>query len=300
MIHSFNRRNFIGLATLGAGALAIEPVSVSADDVNNFETVQLTKEIKCSRIGFGTGMRGSQRQSDFTRAGWNKGIEMLRYAYDRGIRLFDCADAYGTHLVVAEALKDKPRDSYVIVTKVWLNKGGAIPEQERLDPQITVKRLLRELRTEYIDVLQLHCLYDTQWTTIFAEAMESMEKLKQQGVIRAHGVSSHSNAVTELAAKTAWCDVIHVRLNSEGMNMDGPKDDVAKRVEQCVQVTKQAHDAGKGIIAMKLIGEGKMSNDLAMRKKSIKFVKELDCVDAMIVGFTETEHITEFLQNVAG
>jgi 2,4-dienoyl-CoA reductase-like NADH-dependent reductase (Old Yellow Enzyme family) len=118
-------------------------------------------------------------------------------------------------------------------------------------------------------------------------------------LIRAHGISSHSNAATELAAETEWCDVIHVRMNSEGFNMDGPQNDAGKRVEESVRVAKRAHEAGKGIICMKVLGEGKMANDPEMRKKSTKFISQLDSVNTMIVGFTEKEHSSELVANVA-
>ena len=295
------RRDFLSLTTLAASTAALTPWSnaaaqaaVSADPV----WVPLTKDVKATRVGFGTGMRGWQRRSDLTRAGYPKAIELLRFAYDSGVRLFDCADLYGTHDVVAEALKDKPRDSYVVVSKMWLRANG-LPEVERLDPQVTIKRFLQETRSQYIDVVQIHCMSDAKWTQEFASAMESMAKLKKEGVIRAHGISSHSNAATELAAATEWCDVIHVRMNSEGMSMDGPQDNPAKQVEDAVRAAKTAHVAGKGIICMKVLGEGRMADKPDLRKKSTKFISQLDCVNTMIVGFSEKEHITEFMTNLA-
>jgi aryl-alcohol dehydrogenase-like predicted oxidoreductase len=293
------RRDFLSLTTLAAGAAALNPLTGVAQTAAQPAAptapiepvwVPLTKEVKTTRIGFGTGMRGSQRQSELTRGGYHKAIDMLRYAYDMGIRLFDCADLYGTHNVVAEAMSGKPRDSYILVTKCWV-KGGGIPEAERLKPEETAKRVCRELGTDYSDVLQIHCLDNDRWTREFAEAMESMEKLKKAGVIRAHGISSHSRSATELATTTEWCDVVHVRINSEGMSMDGS-------VEDNVQNIKKCHDAGKGIIAMKVVGEGRMSNDAEMRKKSTKFVMDMGAVDCMIIGFTEKAHITEFVTNV--
>jgi aryl-alcohol dehydrogenase-like predicted oxidoreductase len=302
------RREFLGMAALGAGTLTLETISAQEtakqtivkkvekpNDLN--EWVQLTKEVRCSRIGFGTGMRGSQRTSDLTRMGWPKGIELLQFAYDHGVRFFDCADLYGTHFVVAEAMKGKPRDSYVLGTKIWLLSGG-IPEKERLSPEETIPRFLREFKTDYIDLVQIHCMTDKNWTSKNEEAMASLARLKEKGLIRAHGVSTHSNAAVEHAAQTVWCDTIHVRINSEGMNMDGPRDNPAQRVEESVRAIQTAHNAGKGIIAMKVLGEGKMSGDYELRKKSTNFVKNLDCVDVMIVGFTEKQHITEFVDLV--
>jgi aryl-alcohol dehydrogenase-like predicted oxidoreductase len=245
--------------------------------------------------------------------GYPKAIEMLRYAYDRGIRLFDCADMYGTHDVVTQALKGKPRDSYVLVTKLWL-RGGGLPEQERLDPGVTVRRFLRECSTDYIDVVQIHCVDTGAWTQgdpnatgdgrerwaqqRYADAMGSLAKLKQEGLIRAHGISSHSIAASELAAKETWCDVVHVRINSEGLSLDTPQNN-PQAVENAVRVCKENHDAGKGIIAMKVLGEGRMASDPEMRKRSTKFVMDLGTVNTMIIGFTEMEQITEFVTNVA-
>ncbi len=296
------RREFLSVAALGAGSVALGGLAstvqagVRPKAFDPFELVQLTPDIKCSPIGFGTGMRGGNRTSELTRAGWPKGIEMLRYAYDLGVRLFDCADMYGTHFVVAEALKGKPRDSYTLVSKVWL-LPGALPEKERLLPEETLPRLLRELKTDYIDVLQLHCMSNGNWTKEFEDAMKSMEKLKKEGKIRAHGISSHSYDATSLAAETDWCDVVHCRINSEGMIMDGPREDAAARVNLAVECAQKAKKAGKGIIAMKVLGEGHMSHDAELRKKSTHFVANLDCVDTMIVGFTEKEHITELVEN---
>jgi aryl-alcohol dehydrogenase-like predicted oxidoreductase len=299
------RRDFLSMTTLAAGAVALTPLAGVAQTTTPMVPVEpfwvpLTKEVKTTRIGFGTGMRGGNRRSDLVRGGYPKAIEMLRYAYDMGIRLFDCADMYGTHDVVAEALRGKPRDSYVLVTKVWVRPGG-IPETERLAPEELIKRFLREfgaLRTDYIDVVQIHCMDNNRWTGEWVAAMESLEKAKKAGLIRAHGISSHSNAATEKAAETEWCDVVHVRINSEGMHMDGPRDDAAARVAETVRTTKVAHEAGKGVIAMKVVGQGDMK-DLETRKKSTKFVMDLGTVNCMIVGFTEKEQITEFVTNVA-
>ncbi len=292
------RRQFIGAATLGvlATGLHVQGQDEVKKDLPAVPTVPLTKEIKCSRIGFGTGMRGGNRQSNLTRHGREKGLQLLHYAYDHGVRFFDCADLYGTHQIVADAMTGKPRDSYTIVSKIWVRPGG-IPEKERPEADIVIARFLKELKTDYIDVLQIHCMDKADWTTTFEPIMEQLEKLKQKGMIRSHGISSHSNVATELAAKTPWTDTVHIRINSEGMNMDGPKDDAAARVAEGVRTAKLCKAAGQGIIAMKVVGEGKMAGDAALRKKSAAFVKSLDCVDVMIVGFDEIEHIAEFIEN---
>jgi len=297
------RRDFLGLTTLATGTLALNPLTGAADPSTPLEPVEpvwvpLTKDVKTTRIGFGTGMRGWERRSDLTRLGYPKAIEMLRFAYDQGIRLFDLADLYGTHDVVSEALRGKPRDSYTLVTKLWLRPGNALPETERPDPQISVRRFLRELRTDYIDVVTIHCITDNRWVEDYAEPMESLETLKKEGLIRAHGISSHSNPGTARAAEVEWGDVVLVRMNSEGDHMDGPRDNPTARVEETLRTTKLAHEAGKGIICMKVLGQGTMEDNPELRKKSTTFIAQLDCVDTMIVGFSELGHISEFIANV--
>jgi len=302
------RRDFLSLTTLAAGAAVAAPLAATtqanaaqvADLARQWPVepvwLPLTKDVKTTLIGFGTGMRGGQRRADLTRMGYPKAIQLLRLAYDLGIRHFDLADLYGTHDVVAEALRDKPRDSYILVSKMWL-LGGGIPEQERLPAGQTVRRFLREMRTDYIDVVQIHCVQNNRWMTEYETQMDNLARLKQEGLIRAHGISSHAFAATDSAADSEWCDVVHVRINSEGMAMDGRQDD-PNTVREAVRVTRKAYDAGKGVIAMKVLGEGRMATNPELRKSSTKFVMDLNCVHSMIIGFTELEHITEFVANV--
>ena len=65
---------------------------------------------------------------------------------DEGVRLFDCADSYGSLPMVAKALKGKPRESYVLVSKVWCHPKGGIPDDEsRDDSMAVIERFLREV-----------------------------------------------------------------------------------------------------------------------------------------------------------
>ena len=251
--------------------------------------IPLTDKVSCTRLGFGTGMRGGNRASDIVRMDETKAIGLLQYAYDKGLRLFDMADLYGSHPIVTKALDGKPRDSYTLVSKVWVH-NGALPEPERPDADVVLKRFLKECKTDYIDVLQIHCMMNGDWVGQFGKQMEIMERLKEEGLIRAHGVSCHANTALEVAAKTLWTDTVHVRINHDGAKMDGP-------VEGVVAVTKACHDAGIGVIGMKVMGEGTFGNDLQKRKKSVDFVLNLDCVDVFVIAFDEKSQIDELLTN---
>lgn len=293
------RREFLGasataiLATQAAYGeetpVKARPKKVFSD--NPLALVDITDKVKATRIGFGTGMRGSQRQSDITRMDRKKAVELLQFAYDKGIRLFDMADLYGSHQVVAEALAGKPREELTYISKIW-QLGGGIPEPERPEPEVVIKRFLKELNTDYIDIVQIHCMMNANWAKDQAKVMDGLEKCKEQGLILAHGCSCHSNNSLEVAAKTPWTDVVHIRINSEGANMDGKVADVQA-------VAEKVHDAGVGTIAMKVLGEGKFADKPELRKKSIEFLLGLEYIDVMVAAFSEKEHITEFIENVA-
>ena len=109
----------------------------------------------------GTGFSGYNRSSNITRAGVAESI--IRQAYEKGIRFFDCADSYGTHPYTAAALKGIPRESIYLAPKCGLGQGG-IPETERPDADIVIDRFRKELNTDYIDLVQIHCMTDGEWT----------------------------------------------------------------------------------------------------------------------------------------
>ena len=123
------------------------------------------------------------------------------------------------------------------------------------------------------------------WTQEMRKQMDLLDEVKRKGLIRAHGVSIHSLEAMEAAASEPWVDVIHARVNMYGHATDGP-------MEKVVPILRKAHAAGKGIIAMKLSGEGTF--DAAQRETNLRFVMGLDCVDAMVVGFEKREQIDEF------
>ena len=256
-----------------------------------YETVPLGRtKLKLSRFCLGTGMSGSSRQSNHTRMGKQKLEALLQGAYDRGIRVFDLADLYGTHPYLIPALKEIPRDKYAIITKVWLHSGG-LPEPERPDVDVVVTRFLKEIGTDHIDLVLLHCVTSANWPNELRRPMDGLAKLKDKGLIRAHGVSCHSIAALEAAAAEPWVDSVHARINPFGMSMDD-------KPEKVVPVLKKLHNAGKGVVGMKIIGEGRLRNDPEKRDESARYVLGLGCVDVLNIGFEKTEEIDDFAARV--
>lgn len=294
MKKNITRRQFLtttvavgaGSVLLGKTALRL-PSRVPVLSSDPLQIVTLGKSgIKTTLLGMGTGFSGYNRSSNITRAGVAESV--IHAAYEKGIRFFDCADSYGTHPYTAAALKDYPRESYTLSSKIWVGPGG-IPDRERPDADVVVDRFRRELKTDYLDMIQIHCMTDARWTDKEKKQMDILENLKAKKIIGAHGVSVHSLEAMEAAVNNPWIDVIHVRINPFGEVMD--KSDV----NSVVTVIEKLHKAGKGVIGMKLIGNGNFRDDSEKIDASLKYVLGLGTVDMIIVGFEKPDQIDNYL-----
>ena len=290
------RREFLAgsLAALGAGVLGTQTGCQTQNKITFYQPYdRLTlgnTGIEVSRLCMGTGMKGWMRQSNQTRLGEKKFLNLIQAAYDRGIRVFDLADLYGTHQYIAKALKGIDRDKYVLISKIWWRNNG-LPEKERPDPDIVVNRFCKELDTDYIDVVLLHCVDSGDWPNELRRQMDILAQLKEKNIIGAHGISCHSLDALKAAVNEPWVDSVNTRINPYGIKMDGPAEEVAP-------VLHQLHDAGKGVVAMKLIGEGSYRDSDEKRDHAVKYVLQLGCVDVLNVGFENTQEIDDFAARI--
>lgn len=290
------RREFIHRTALGVGGLIVAaPQAARAHSpaayFDPYALVPLGRTpLKVSRFCLGTGMRGGQRASNHTRMGKQAFETLIRESFDRGTRLFDLADLYGTHPYVMPALKGIPRDRYQIATKVWF-MPGSLPEPERPDADVVIPRFLKELQTDYIDLVLLHCVTSAKWPEELRRQMDLLSRLKEQGHVRALGVSCHSLAALEAAAREPWVESVHARINPYAMSMDGPPEKVAP-------VLKAIHDAGKGVVGMKIMGEGRLRTDDERRDASVKYALTLGCVDVLNVGCESMAEVDDLAARV--
>lgn len=300
----FDRRGFIGtsaglaagLATYGHSTrtLIAKTGEPSTGTVPPPPQIELGNTgIKMSRLGQGTGVRGGNRQSNQTRMGFDKFVDLFHHAYDRGITFFDLADLYGTHVYFREALRTIPRDKISILTKIWWRYDG--PEENtsaahrRQAVRSTLERFCHELTTDHLDIVLLHCLQDARWTEKMNPYMDELIKAKEAGKVRAVGVSCHDFGAMKTAAASDWVDVILARINPEGVLMDASPAEV-------VDLLRQAKASGKAIIGMKIFGEGQL---IEQRERCIEYAQNHDFMDAMTIGFEKPEQIDEVLSLMA-
>jgi aryl-alcohol dehydrogenase-like predicted oxidoreductase len=290
--NNLTRRQFLTTVGAGAGTVLFGSAASAmlagstAASTDPLQIVTLGNTgIKTTLLGMGTGFNGYNHSSAITRAG--NAESMIRYAWDRGIRFFDCADAYGTHPYIARALKDIPREKYTLCTKIMIDLQPESP-----DTDIIVDRFRKELNTDYIDIVQIHSQTSAGWTGEQKKHMDILEILKSRGIIKTHGVSIHSLEALEAAAASPWVDVVHVRINSFGASMD------SRDPARVAPVIEKMHKSGKGIIGMKLIGGGNFRKDPEKIDQSLKFVLGLGTVDMIIIGFEHPEQIDNYLGRI--
>ncbi|HSI34595.1 MAG: aldo/keto reductase [Phycisphaerae bacterium] len=150
-------------------------------------------------------------------------IEAIRASLDAGVNTIDTAAIYGmgySEELVAKAIAGRPRASVVIATKCGMRWDG--PDDEGSDPwaqkdrtgkDVTIRRnarphsilyeceqSLKRLKTDYIDLYQIHW---PDLTTPVEDSMGAMVKLKEQGKIRAIGVSNYNVEWLERASRVA-------------------------------------------------------------------------------------------------
>jgi 1-deoxyxylulose-5-phosphate synthase len=231
--------------------------------------------IEVTRLCIGTGSDGWSGSSAQTRLGFEPCLHLLRYAYDRGIRFWDSADAYGSHPHVREALRQVGRENVVVTTKTT----SRTPEEVEAD----VHRFLREQGSDYLDIVLLHCLTEPDWTSRYRSSMDALSRMKERGLVRAVGVSCHNFGAFRAAAQDPWVEVVLARINYAGVSMDAAPEEV-------VPVLDEMHTAGKGIYGMKVVGNGKLTGDV---RKAVRYVMDLPSVDSLVIGMRSEAEIDQ-------
>ena len=283
-----NRREFIIRTACGVGtallarqsfALGLAP---AASKFSAIDTVEIGRTgIKTSRLAMGTGTFGFAGRSNQTALGSKELVNLLLNGYDNGLRLFDTSDSYGSHPHIAGALKHVPRDKVTVMTKTDTRDAQGV----RAD----LDRYRRELGTDYIDVVLLHCLTEGDWTERYKGAMDVLSEAREKGIIRAHGCSCHTIEALRAAARSPWVQVDLARINPIGAHMDASPATVTG-------VLREMRAAGKGIIGMKILGQGEMRN---RPDDALRYALSLNLLDAFTIGAENKAEQNDLIRRIA-
>jgi predicted aldo/keto reductase-like oxidoreductase len=237
-------------------------------------------------LGFGTGTGGyGGRKGGSDQNHLDNLSNLLYFAWQNGIKLYDTAVVYETHKPIRNFLRRVPRESVEIMTKQ--------PVQMFLNGTLTtitengIKKILIELGTSYIDIFLIHCcqspnfIYETK-------TIDILNKMKRQGYINKIGISVHDMDAIKVAGTQDWIDVILCPLNYNNISTTSSQLSMGT-TEQVVEELKKIK--GKRIIAMKVFGEGGL---IADKKKCIEWIKKQP-ID-YIIGMTSEQQILENIE----
>jgi len=206
--------------------------------------------------------------------------DYLKYGTDQGIIYWDTADAYKTHPSVKEALKSVPREKVTIMTKTRARTSVAM--------KADLDRFRQETGSEYFDILLLHAVTSPSWPQEMEGAMEVLAEARQKGIVRTHGLSCHSLEALQTAAKTPWARVVLARINPAQERMDGDPATI-------LSVLREFKAAGKGVIGMKILGEGALRDKV---DSSLRFALSQDCIDCFTIGAADRNELADLIKRL--
>lgn len=209
----------------------------------------------------------------------DEGAYLIQYAYSKGIDFLDTAEIYENYEYIREALKGISRSKYTIATKCY-----AYTEEMA---QESLELALKELKTDYIDIFLLHEQESIHTLRGHYDAIKYFLRAKEEGKIRAFGISTHNVAGVKGALEFPEIDIIHPLVNKKGLGIhDGSIEDMLGELKKC-------KDLGKGIYGMKPLGGGHLIKEA---EDALLFVKNIDFIDSIAIGIQSIDEIDADIQ----
>ncbi|TAN69118.1 aldo/keto reductase [Paraclostridium sordellii 8483] len=217
--------------------------------------------LKINRIGFG----GIPIQR-VTQQDTNKIIDEL---INQGINFIDSARGYTvSEEYIGNAIEGK-RDNFILASKSM----SRTYEDMLKDVDITLKNF----KTDYIDLYQLHNVKSDEYENIFNDNMayKALLDCKSQGKIKNIGITSHSIDTIKKAVRDEKFDTIQFPYNIVE--------------DQADEIFREAHKRNIGIIVMKPLAGGAINN----AKLAIKYILSKEYIDVVIPGMDSVDQVLE-------
>ena len=202
--------------------------------------------------------------------------ELISYAKESGINLLDTAPAYGASEERIGKLLFKSRHDWVISTKVGEEFIDGISQYD-FSKQATIKSVensLQKLKTDYLDIVLVHSNGNDQRIIEEENIFDTLAKLKDQGKIRAYGMSTKT--ITGGLLTVDYADIAMVTYN------------VNETQDQ--EIIAYAQQKQKGIFIKKAFASGYLTSSIS---ENMRRVFEQSGVTSIIIGTINTKHLKE-------
>jgi len=284
-----SRRRFLKAGVAGLAGITILPAMKGAGDSQ--ARTGSGKELKIVKRKLGK--TGLELPVVSVGAGAAQSPEIIAAALDMGIVHLDTANSYGrgrNEEMIGEVIKGRPRDSFVITTKVT---GGEDRRTGLFRKSATADMFIEKFETslgrlgiDHVDILMIHSVA-TEGAANHEPYLEALAKMKKEGKARLVGVSTHANEpeVIETVARSDVHDVVLTAYNFRQPHL--------KEMQSAME---KAAGAGKGIIAMKTQAgvwwEESRENMIDM-KAALKWALSNRNVHTAIPGTDSIAHLEE-------
>ncbi len=215
-----------------------------------------------------------------------EGAAVLRYALERGINFVDTAQYYRTYPYIRSALADGKFDHVVLCSKSLCADHDGMME--------AIHEAQQELGRPVIDIFLMHEVRSGQLAERIG-AWQALLQAKQQGLVRAIGLSTHHVDICRAAAELPELDVVFPLLNVAGLGIR--KGDAFASREEMLEAIRACHAAGKGVFSMKAFGGGALT---ARYQEALRFAFSQPCVDSVMIGFGKTAEVDDLLAFLDG
>ena len=274
---TINRRNFIKGSMLGASCAFLAPPALSNLSTRFENTARPPKKMIKRQLGK-TGIELPVVSMGVMRA---DNPALVRGALQSGIVHLDTAHGYQkgkNETMLGEVLKDYPRDSFVIATKIPPDDRATF--LERLDVS------LQRLQMKYVDILYVHGV-TSKSAVLSPEMLDTMKAARDSGKARHIGVSTHKNEpeVILAAIESNLFEVVLTAINF--------KQDHYPEVRKAIA---QAAKEGIGIIGMKTMAGAFHDKDKTKPvncRAALKWVLQDSNVTTTIPGITSFDMLAE-------
>ena len=208
-----------------------------------------------------------------------EGAGLIQYAFEKGINFLDTAEIYENYQYIREALKGIDRSKYVIATKTYAYTEELAEE--------SLNMALKEIGTDYIDIFLLHEQESTHTIRGHYPAVEYLLKAKEEGKIRALGISTHKVAGARALKEYPQLEILHPLVNMDGIGIhDGTVRDMLGELEDLSR-------DGRGIYGMKPLGGGHL---IHKAQDALDFVIKKPYIDSVAIGMQSRDEIDANVQ----
>lgn len=210
-----------------------------------------------------------------------EGVEVMRYAFERGVNWLDTAEIYVNYDQIKMALQGFPEVRVI-------SKSYAVTGQEMIQ---SIEKARKGLNRDVLDFFLLHEQESAFTLKGHHEAWEELLKAKEKGIVRGIGISTHAVAGVRAGALQPGLDVIHPIINQEGIGIiDGT-------LPEMLSAIAFAAEMGLGMYAMKVFGGGHLATK---PEESLNFVRSIPGIQGMALGMSSKEEVDFNLNFIEG